>query len=118
MIDRPPEEVFAGPCGECGQDLYAAVGAPLVRCPQCGQVYDTEQRRSWLLELVHDQLATGPEISQALTSLALPVTPERIRQWKARNRLLPRGKNQTGRPLYRVGDVAELLMGEAAKGAS
>jgi hypothetical protein len=109
VIDRPPEKTFAGPCGDCGRDLYAQHGAVIVTCT-CGEQYDLAERRAWLLRVVDDRLATAVEIARALTSLDVPVTAERIRQWSHRDRLVSSGHDRLGRPLYRVGDVVDLLV--------
>lgn len=117
VIDRPPSRNYAGPCDQCGHDLYAVGGKPTVTCRECGIEYNLTARREWLLARVHDQLATAVEISRALTSLELPVTADRIRQWKTRERIEVKAHDRIGRPLYRVGDVVDLLV-EAAQRAS
>lgn len=114
-IDRGAELVYCGPCGQrgkdgrtCMTDLYARPGARLVQC-RCGAITDVQARRTWLLREAESVLGTATEIAQALTRLDRPVTPERIRQWDHRDRLIPRGHNSRGHPLYRIGDVLDLL---------
>lgn len=109
VIDRPAERMYAGPCDRCGRDLYARKGKLSVTCVDCSLEYDLAERRQWLLKLVDDRLATASEIARALTSLAVPVTADRIWQWKHRERITVRGHDQLKRPLYRVGDVVALL---------
>jgi hypothetical protein len=115
VIDRPPELIYAGPCRVCGSDLYAAPGAALVTCRDCGTPEDVEERRGFLLGRVHDQLATATEAARALTSLDMPITSDRIRQWRHRDRLVARGHNRAGHPLYRVGDVVDLLLADTTR---
>lgn len=115
VIDRPPDRTFAGPCDECGRDLYASAGRPTVECRACGLTYDLTARREWLLHAVDDQLATATEIARALTSLDMPVTSERIWQWRHRERIKQRGTDRRQRPLYRVGDVVTLLIEHAGQ---
>lgn len=115
VIDRPPERSFAGPCDKCGRDLYATAGRASVTCTHCGLTYDLAVRRAWLLEVVDDRLATATEIARALTSLELPVTSERIRQWAHRERIVSNGHDRLGRALYRIGDVVDLLVDTAEK---
>ncbi|NJP27085.1 hypothetical protein FLW53_23370 [Microbispora sp. SCL1-1] len=114
------DRVYVGPCaGEldggapCGADLYAAPGAAWVTCKACGAHYRVHQRREWLLDAAEDVLETATEIARAVTSLGRPVTPERIRQWAHRGQLHARGTQRDGRgrwvPLYRVGDVLDLV---------
>lgn len=118
VIDRPAERTFAGPCDQCGHDLYAVDGKTTVTCRDCELTYDLDERRAWLLSLVDDRLATAVEISRALTSLSLPVTAERIRQWKHRERIDVRAHDSHGSPLYRVGDVVALLIETVEKSSA
>lgn len=115
VIDAPPERTFAGPCDQCGTDLYARAGQAHATCPTCGDTYDLAARRRWLLRMVDDRLATATEVARALTSLEMPVTAERIRQWKHRARLTPAATDPLGRPLFRVGDVVDLLIDYAER---
>lgn len=117
LVDHPPERIFAGPCGLCGEDLYATPGEPVVVCGACRTPEDVEERRAFLLAKVDDQLVTATEMARALTTLGQPVTPERIRQWKHRGRILARGSNLAGVPVYRVGDVVTLLVAEVERAA-
>jgi hypothetical protein len=110
-IDRRAERWYAGPC-DCGQDMYARPGAIRVTCPDCDSWYDVAARRAYLLGAAEDTLAGAALIAQSLTSLGQPVTPERLRQWAHRGRIVPHGTDLRGRPMYRVGDVITLLAGE------
>lgn len=126
VIDRPADRWYAGPCGNddaawavaaavfggavpCIGELYALPGEDRVVCPICEWSYDVADRRAWLLEASVDVLATASLIAKALTSLSSPVTAERIWQWRSRGQLLERARDQQDRPLYRVGDVRELV---------
>lgn len=111
-IDRPADRWFAGKC-DCDADLYVAPGSPTVTCRDCRHRYDVRERRAWLLEAAEDQLAYAALIAQALTTLGQPVTPERIRKWAERGRIIAHGNDPRGRPQYRVGDVRELLLADA-----
>lgn len=112
----------------CGRDMYAEETDVDVVCPDCHQRYDVGVRRAWLLEEAHEILGTATEISQALTRLEQPCTPARIWQWKRRGRLTVRGyrprggdvdasDDTQGDPLYRLGDVRDLLDQVAAAAA-
>ncbi|MEU8279543.1 hypothetical protein ACFYOK_29495 [Microbispora bryophytorum] len=114
-IDRPADRVYCGPCGaktdtgtRCMVDLYARPGAGVVQC-RCGTMWDIRQRRMWLMAEAENALGTATEIARAVTSLGREVTPQRIWQWASRGRLLTRGRGAQGQPLYRVGDVIDLL---------
>jgi hypothetical protein len=121
VIDRPADRLYAGPCDQCGGDLYARPGALAVECRPCELVYEVEARRAWLLEALEEHLATTIEISRALTSLAQPVTPNMIYGYVHRGRLIPRSHRAEGRktiPLYRVGDVLDIVTGQPERVAS
>jgi hypothetical protein len=110
VIDRPADRVYAGPCDQCARDLYVEPGQAAAVCEHCGIGYDLEARRTWLLSVAYDTLGTATEVARALTSFELPVTPDRVWQWKHRGRLTAKAHNPAGQPLYRVGDVADLLV--------
>lgn len=108
IVDRPVERWYAGPCDECDHDLYAKPGVTQLAC-NCGAKYDIRERRTWLLTEAENVLATAADISRALTTLDAPVNADRIYQWRRRKRLLDHGRDHDGNPLYRVGDILELL---------
>lgn len=122
VIDRPEDRVYLGPCKtagcvELGSDrkprptsLYALPDETTVSCWQCRVDYDVEERRSELLAAAADRLASATECARALTSLGEPCTPERIRKWAERGRLVPHGLDPEKHPLYRIADVQELLV--------
>ena len=131
VIDRPHDRWFAGPCatplrddagdlviehGEqayCEAELWAKPGAPVVVCVACGAHHRLETRRAELLRLARDRELRAVDVSRALTSLGMPCTPDRIRKWKQRHRLGVASLDDDGLPLYRVGDVMDLLVADA-----
>lgn len=115
IIDRPPELVFAGQCDLCGTHLYAVTGQAFTTCPTCRQPNDVALRRAAMLHAVRDRLVTGREAATALTTLELPVTVERIRQWVHRRRLIVRAHTPDRHRLYRLGDIIDLLTVESAR---
>jgi ribosomal protein L37AE/L43A len=117
IIDNPPTLKYAGPCNVCRKDLYVREGAGVVECRPCGMTYDMAGRREWLLEAAEDRLERAAHIAQAVTDLGSPITAHRIRMWAQRGRLLPHATDGLGRPLYRIGDVRELLKTDAARDA-
>ncbi len=120
VVDRPGERTYAGPCGECGADVYAKLGAALVVCPGCQWECGIAERKEWLLGQLHDRLATASEIAHIVTVLDVPLTPELVRRWASPRgpdkaaKLLARGTDTRGRPLYKVADARELLARKAA----
>jgi hypothetical protein len=107
-IDIPVPRWYAGPCA-CGSELYAATLAATVRCQDCGATYDARERKAWLLEQARDVLAHAGWIASAASALGEPVTADMIYGYVRRGRLLAHGRDQRDRPLYRVGDVLDVL---------
>lgn len=112
-IDRPVGTWYAGPCGvaDCTADLHARHGAHAIRCRRCGATHDTAAREAWLMEQVRDQRDTAAGVARALQGFHPGLTPEMIRGYAQRLRLFPAGVDVGGRPLYRIGDVRDLLDG-------
>ncbi|MBO0826225.1 MAG: hypothetical protein J2P24_00445 [Streptosporangiales bacterium] len=123
VCDRPADLIYIGRCGGqrgtptdgCAEDLYARPGAPYVKCRGCGANHDVTTRQEWLLRVLEDHLATATEIARAVSRLGEPVRADRVWQWKHRGRLSQRGVNDRRDPLFRVGDVLDLLLAEAAR---
>jgi hypothetical protein len=110
-IDRAAPLWFAGPCDECGADLYCKPDAAEVKCEtkDCDLIYDVSARRRWLLAVAEDSLATATVTARALTSLGEPVTPSMIRNLAARNQIYPHSVDRDGNPLYKIGEVISAL---------
>lgn len=110
-IDRPAATWYAGPCSVdgCTADLYARHGAPVIRCRECGATHSAPQREDWLMKQVADQLGTATEIARALNAFQENLTPAMVRGYAHRGRIVAHGVDALGRPLYRVGDVLDLL---------
>lgn len=144
-IDRPADRAFIGTCGalietamhlgavddtgapvlslvptSCTEQLYAREGRPVIDCPRCGTTWDVAARQQALLEQLEDHVLPAVDIARAVDGLGVPVTADRIRQWKRRRLLAvalddhgrPRA-DVRGRPLYRVGDVLDLVAGHS-----
>lgn len=117
-VDRPAERLYAGPCDQCRNDLYARAGARIVECVDCDLVYEVEARRAWLLRSAEDVLASATEIARAITRFGQPVTPDAIRGYVHRGQLLAHGHRMIGKreiPTYRLGDVLDVLAQQAAR---
>lgn len=115
VIDRPPDLSYAGGCDLCGNHLYAVTGSPITTCSGCGKSHDVAMRRAAMMKAVSDRLVTAREAATALTTLELPVTMERIRQWVHRRRLVVRGHTPDRHRLYRLGDIIDLLTTETTR---
>lgn len=119
-IDTAVDRVYLGTCGlglpdSCTRHLYAERGDAVCSCPDCGEVITVSTRRTILVGLCSDQLAHAELIARALTSLAVEVSGDTIRQWAHRGRILAKGHDRAGRPVYRVGDCRELAQGIARR---
>lgn len=111
VVDRPPDQWYAGPC-ECGRDLYSTARRGDIVCDDCGQVYDIEARRSHLLDAIEDQLVPTSMLCRALVTLGRELKSEQVRKWVARGKLTqfpPHPSDPNKRPRYRVGDVVNLI---------
>ena len=124
-VDRPADRWFMGPCDSDGcldehllvdddgrarvvqrpTELYANPGAEVVRCGRCRVEYDVAERRAYLLAAAEDQLAHAELIGRAAPALGIEITPNAVRGYAHRGRIVEHGTDLDGRPLYRVGDV-------------
>jgi len=135
-IDRPADRVYVGRCGalietpehlaatDCAEELYARADRTDVTCPRCGTTWDVHQRQAAMLEQLRDHVLPAVDIARAVAGLGRDITPELIRQWKRRRLLAPAHDEQgrprattDGRPLYRVGDVLDLVAQRAVSAA-
>ena len=121
-IDLHSDRWYAGRCGApqgqgtatyCDTDLYARSGADWVTCPNCGASFDAEDRKAVLLDSVRDHLTYAETIARALSAWGWKVTSSQIRGYAHRHRLLAHGHDEHARPLYRCGDVIDLLVSSA-----
>lgn len=120
-VDRRQARAYAGPCradveahgdeGEscCVAELHGTVGARDVVCPHCASRHDAAARRSWLLQIAEDQLATVSELSGLLGDGDRPLSTNTIKAWVKRGRLLAHGDHDPA--LYRIGDAVDLVYG-------
>lgn len=105
ICDRPRERLYAGPCNECGVDLYAIPGALIVECKPCELAYEVEARRVWLLGALEDHLVNATQMSRLVTYLGIKLADSTIRAWAMKGRIVSHGHDLKGNPMYRLGDV-------------
>ncbi len=130
LVDRPADRWYAGKCSAsdesgnaCPTELYALEGKPTITCPTCQAQHDVTKRRDFLLREAKDYLVTATEAAGALLSWTDYDGTEtnlikRIGKWRERGRLADHGSevvNGKARPLYRLGDVQELLIEHAQR---
>lgn len=117
IIDSPPERSYAGPCAECGRDLYHRPDASEVYCRGCGSTWDVGEVNAWMRgrieEHMRDRLVTAREGSTLLGRFGLPVEQGTIDKWRERNRLAEAGQeppkgDRPGARLYRWDDLLTL----------
>lgn len=104
----------------CQRVLYAVPDSPYVRCGDCGSTYPVAERREQLLAEAEDREATVEMIVRIVTTLgdrnvSTAKIAARIRQWSARGKIASHGTRVVDgrpRPLYRIGDVLDLLSAE------
>jgi hypothetical protein len=109
-VDRPPDMLFAGLC-DCGERLWLRPGARSLTCPVCGAMRPVTDRAEMLLASAVDRLARGPHIASFLSIvLGHTVRASAIRKWAHREKLEAVSVDVRGRPLYRVGDVLDLVV--------
>lgn len=117
VIDRPPALWYAGPCSTivddvtCMAELYAHAGALRVICRDCGSVYDLAARREWLLSQVEDQLMHSIAIAALAQHLGVKIADSTIRGYASKGRIVAHTRDVRNRPLYRIGDVLEIVLG-------
>ncbi|GAB3166675.1 hypothetical protein GCM10027059_26000 [Myceligenerans halotolerans] len=121
-IDNAPARVAIGACDatiadeegasvECQAPLYAREGDVEIECPRCGTTHRTAETWDRMLARSEDLLLTRMEIVRALAGFGVNVSEKRLEHWAARGRLPRRGMStgRPARPLYRLGDVRDLL---------
>jgi hypothetical protein len=107
-VDRPPERIYAGPCVECGGDMYGKPGAEVVECRPCGIGYEVAGRVAWMKAQVYGRLVTAREGVVLLSRFGLPVVQKTIDKWFERKRLAEHGHDPAGKRLYLFDDLVTL----------
>lgn len=121
-IDNSAKRLLIGACDatipdeqgmsiECGEQLYAREYDVEVECSRCGTRHKTRDTWDRMLDKSEDLLMTRTEIALALAGWGYKISPKRLENWATRGRLLRRGLStgRPARPLYRLGDVRDLL---------
>jgi ribosomal protein L37AE/L43A len=117
VIDSPPERAYAGPCPECGRDLYHRPDASHVTCSGCGSRWDVGEVNEWMAGRIkahmHERLVTAREGSTLLGRLGIPVEQGTIDKWRERKHVVEAGRepakgDRQGARLYRWDDLLTL----------
>lgn len=120
-IDLPPTKVYLGACDAdapdgaiCETPLYAEQDDKVLVCIGCGIGYDVETRRNEMLNRIEHQWGSIGTCAHVLNLFGMDIKSETVRSWtKPRNsaertlpaKLYPKGQDQSGVNLYRIGDV-------------
>jgi hypothetical protein len=113
IVDRPAERIYAGPCVQCGGDMYGKPGAEMVECRPCGVGYEVAGRVAWMKAQVYGRLVTAREGSILLSRFGLPTQQKTIDKWFERNRLVPHSKDADPVRLYLFDDLVALAAASA-----
>lgn len=105
MVDRRAAAKFHGKCGICKADLYATTDAETVQCRPCGVTFETSALRAEMLDQLADRLVRASEAAHILPGLGTVVGRKDVDKWANRGLLTAHGRDEKGRPLYRVSEV-------------
>lgn len=110
-VDRPPDSTIVGRCPSCTTTLYAPKSAITVHCRVCGHRGDRSEIRD--ASLAESRvLLTAVDLAKILG-----IDPDRVYQWRRRERITPVRCDLHGRPLYRIADGQALLAGPTEESA-
>lgn len=125
-IDTPPAMIALGTCDidDCTGELRARQEAPWTRCPVCRTPYDVARRRDALLARAGHVRRGATDLARILTALGDRDPDGRLivrdKKWITnriqRGKLHAVGRDERGRPLYRLGDARRLHDAEIQKG--
>ncbi len=114
-IDRPAQRVFLGECGgefqgvRCDAPLFALDGNYEARCRVCSTEFRIVDRRRSMLNLLEDRLAHSGDLAALVRANGQPMASSTIRTYAQVGKIAAKGKDKRGRPLYRVGDVMDVI---------
>lgn len=119
-IDSPEPWRYLGPCGSvnldgsvCQGDVKV-IGTRAPRCQTCKATHQTDERMEWIWAIAEDQLVPASVAAGALSAWGSEIKPDLIRTWASRGRIVARGTDRQGRPVYRFGECRTLAL-EAVK---
>jgi hypothetical protein len=105
VIDIPLDRAYAGPCDECGSDVYATPGSLAAVCKVCAAFVDIAARQRRLLERMVFLTATADKAACLLAAVGVSVSGARIRMWHKRKKLPHVGVTAKGARKFRLGDI-------------
>lgn len=118
-IDRPPERLVAGECddtGDCLAVLFARPGDSVVKCRECGAVYDVAERRQWMVESAGEfYVSASVALEWARIFLDKRIPEGTFWSWKSKQKVVAWGVDDAGKDLFRFGDVWGLAVAWATR---
>ena len=115
IVDRPAERIYAGPCQDCGGDMFGKPGAASVECRPCGLNYDVAEMVTWMRNEARGRLVTAKESIVLLGRFGLPLSQKTIEKWYQRKRLTSPSEDRDGKRLYLFDDVWLLAAGDTPR---
>lgn len=125
-IDNPAKRLLIGVCNatiadergasvECGAQMYAREHDVEVECTNCGTMHPTRETWDRSIGASEDLLLTRTELVRALSGFGVTVTANQLQGLTRRGRLEAKGMSSSrpARPMYRLGDVRDVLEGGA-----
>lgn len=114
-VDRPAERLYAGPCKECGTDLYGKPGATSLTCKACEATLTLDSQLEWMDAVLADKLVTAREGVVLLARYGIEVPQGTVKKWHQRKLLEDCGPDPQGAWLYRWPDLKFLAKIQTAE---
>lgn len=115
VSERPADWLILGDCAALDDDTPCAGryryqrGDVMARCSKCPFEVEIVEYRRWQLRRVPFAPARLTRLVRALEGLGVAVRLNTVQVWAHRGRLVPCEFDTAGKPLYRVGDVLDIL---------
>lgn len=121
-VDHPVVLLWLGVCraevydvhstdvvGQCLGDLYAQADDDTVRCRTCGATHDARSRRWAVLIPGLEKNLNAADLARLARAYGVAVTAGKVRLMGSRHQITATGTDPAGFPVYRVGDVLDVL---------
>lgn len=100
---------------ECGAALRTRSGDSVIICRECKTRHDAADVLARVIRDNHEHMARPSELADLLTTAGWPVKADTIRKWGRRGKLYDWREDDLGRPMYRLGDVLDLVVDTSAR---
>jgi hypothetical protein len=115
-IDRRPGRAFLGICGGvfegvvCDAALHVYEGKHEARCFECGTEWRVEDRRRAMLSSLEDRVAHSGALAALVKRNGVSLASSTVRNYARSGKIRQVGVDEKKRPVYRVGDVLDVLL--------